>query len=277
MRSFRVAGRSIESSIAIDSSTRKNTTVTSAVELSNRSQEFELLDDLSAIARRENASEFKLFSSKAQDIDVRENEQFFEQVVETYQDKLVGYHHVRRGNETPHEIEAVHTALLVDSVLAPYEDCVTIIDGGAQKARPAVNALTGIRDTIPSVTHCFKSEIYYPKSLLADLAASYLSYLIRVGEYDYSEPLLRVPHAKRTEDRWGEAFSAMKTESRTYRVPDLSELRGNSPSERAQCWYHGGVAREGAESPPSDSVTPIIKLADENGFESAKAELERLR
>lgn len=252
-------------------------TVTIAVELSDRSEEFELLDDLSAIARRENVSQFKLFSSKAQDIGVRDEKEFFECVVESCRDKLIGYHHIRRGSETPHEIEAVHTALLVDAVLAAYEDRVVIVDGGKQKARPVVNALSGIRDAVPSVTHCFKSETYYPQSLLADFVASYLSYLVSTGRYDYSEPLLRIPYAKRTEDRWGEVFSAMKRQVGEYRIPDLTELRGDSPSQRVQCWYHAGVAREGAGAPPSDSITAIIKLADENGFDSAKAELQRLR
>lgn len=277
MQPFRVAGAEVSSSVAIDSSTRGDTTVTIAVELSERIEEFELLDDLSAIARQHNVSEFKLFSSKARDIGIRDNQAFFEHVIDRYRENLSGYHHVRKGNETPHEIEAVHTALLIDSILAPYEDCVTIIDGGAQKATPVVDALTGIRSTIPSVTHCFKSETYYPQSLLADLAASYLSYSVSVDEYDYSDPLLRAPYAQRTEDRWGTAFSAMKRNSGEYRVLDLAELRGDSPSQRAQCWYRGGMARDGAESPPSDSITPIIRLADENGFDSAKAELERLR
>lgn len=277
MQPFRVAGAEISSSIAIDSSTRGETTVTIAVELADRIEEFELLDGLSAIARRRNVSQFKLFSSKAQDIGVRDNEEFFERIIDRYRENLFGYHHVRKGSETSHEIEAVHTALLIDSVLAPYEDCVTIIDGGAQKARPAVDALKGVRSTVPAVTHCFKSETYYPQSLLADLAASYLSYLVSADEYEYSDPLLRAPYAERTEDRWGKAFSAMKRGSGEYRVLNLSELRGDSPGQRAQCWYHGGMAREGAESPPSDSITPIIRFADENGFDSAKAELERLR
>lgn len=277
MRPFRIAGREIESSIAIDSSTRGDTTVTIAVELSDRREEFELLDDVSAIARRENASQFKLFSNKAQDIGVRDEREFFERVIEVCRDRLTGYHHVQRGSETPHEVEAVHSALLVDSVLAPYEDRVIVIDGGEQKAEPMVDALSGIRDAIPSITHCFKSEIYYPQSLLADLVASYLSYRVQTEEYDYSEPLLRVPHAKRTDGRWGEAFSAMKRKRGEYRIPDLAELRGNSPSQRAQCWYHGGMPREGAESPSSNSITPLVKRADKNGFDSARAELERLR
>lgn len=239
--------------------------------------EFDLLDELSAVARRQNVSQFKLFSNKAQQIGISDNEEFFERVIERRRGNLLGYHHVQRGNETSHEIEAVHTALLVDSILGPYEDRVIIIDGGKQKANPAVGALSGIRNAIPSVTHCFKSETYYPQSLLADLIASYLSYVVNAGEYDYADPLLRVPYAKRTEDRWGKAFSAMKRSSGEYRALYLAKLRGNSPSQRAQCWYHGGMAHDGAEPPPSDSITPIIRLADENGFDSAKAELERLR
>lgn len=239
--------------------------------------EFELLDELSAVARRQNVAQFKLFSNKAQQIEISDSEAFFERVIERRRGSLLGYQHVRRGSETSHEVEAVHTALLVDSILDPYEDRVIIIDGGTQKANPAVGALSGIRDAIPSVTHCFKSETYYPQSLLADLVASYLSYVVNAGEYDYADPLLRVPYAKRTDDRWGKAFSAMKRSSGKYRALDLVKLRGDSPSQRAQCWYHGGMARDRAKSPPSDSITPIIRLADENGFDSAKAELERLR
>lgn len=72
----------MESSIAIDSSTREDTTVTIAVELSDRSEEFELLDYLSAIARQENVSDFKLFSNKAQNIGIEGNKRFFEQIIE---------------------------------------------------------------------------------------------------------------------------------------------------------------------------------------------------
>lgn len=276
MRPFRIGGDDIESSIAVDASTRANTTVTVAVQLPNRTKEFELLDELSAVARRENVSQFKLFSSKAQDIGVRNDAEFFARVIERCEERLSGYHHTYNGSETPHEIEAVHTALLVDDVLTPCEDSVVIIDGGTQKARPAVNALRGIRDALPSVTHCYKSETYYPHSLLADFAASYLSYLINTDEYDYSDPVLRVPDARRTEDRWGEAFSAMKRNTTEYRVPNLTGLRGNSPRQRVQCWYHGGMARENSNPPPTDAIAPIIRLADEHGLDSAKAELERL-
>lgn len=267
----------MQASLAVDSSTRGDTTVTVAVGLSSRTEEFELLDDLSRIARRRNVTDFKLFSGKARNIGVEEKSEFFERVIACCRGKLTGYHHVRKGSETFHDIEAVHTALLVDSFLAPYEDRVVIVDGGKQKAEPVVDALSGLRDAIPSVTHCLKSEIYYPQSLLADLAASYLSHVVETGRYDYSNPVLRTPYAERTEDRWGEAFSAMKRGSGAYRVPELTALRGGSPNQRVQCWYHGGMARGGAKSPPSDSITPIIRLADENGFDSAKAELERLR
>lgn len=267
----------MESSVAIDSSTREETTVTVAVTLTDRVEEFQLLDRLSAIARQENVGEFKLFSNKTQDIEVEGNRVFYERIIEDYREKLFGYHHIQKGGETLHEIEAVHTALLVDRVLEPYEDCVTIIDGGKQKARPAINALSGIRDAIPSVTHCFKSETYYPQSLLADLVASYLSYIVSSEGYDYSDPLPRAPYAEHSEDRWGEAFSAMKRRSEEYRILDLAELRGDSPSQRVQCWYHGGMARGDAVHPTSDAIAPIIRLADENGFDSAKAELEGLR
>ncbi len=266
----------MESSVAVDSSTREETTVTVAVELTERDEEFQLLDRLSAIARQESVSEFKLFSNKARNIGIEENQAFFERVIKSYRGKLRCYHHIQKSRETQHEIEAVHTALLVDSVLDPYEDCVTIIDGGEQKAKPVVKALSGLRDAIPSVTHCLKSETYYPQSLLADLVASYLSYRVHRGEYNYSNPLLRAPHAQHSGDRWGEAFSAMKRQSEQYRVLDLAELQGNSPSQRVQCWYQGGMARKDAEPPSSSSITPIIKLADK-GFDDAKAELERLR
>lgn len=263
--------------MAVDSSTREDATVTVAVELPNRDEEFRLLDQLSAIARQEGVSEFKLFSNKAHDISIEDNREFFERIIEHNREKLLGYQHIQRGGETLHEIEAVHTALLIDSILEPYEDRVTIIDGGKQKAKPAVNALSGVRDVVPAVTHCFKSETYYPQSLLADLVASYLSYTVRSGRYNYDEPLLRVPYAEQNEDRWGEAFSAMKSRSERYNLLDLAKLQGKSPRQRVQCWYHGGMARTDADTPPSDSITPVIKLADEKEFDDAKAELERLR
>lgn len=267
----------MESSIAIDSSTHEDTTVTIAVELTDRDEEFELLDYLSAAARQESVSDFKLFSNKARNIGIEGNEGFFERIIEGRREELLGYHHVQKSNETQHEIEAVHTALLIDDILNSYEDRVVIIDGGKQKAKPVINALHGVRDTIPSVTHCFRSETYYPQSLFADLVASYISHSINIGKYDYSDPLLQAPHAQRREDRWGEAFSAMKRNSEEYRMLDLAELRGNSPSQRVHCWYRGGMARKNSDSLRSDAITPIIRQADKNGFDSAKAELERLR
>lgn len=275
LRSFTIAGSDISSSIAIDSSTRNNTTVTVAVELADRFEELRLIEEMSEVARRENVTDFKLFSHKASDIDI-DNDSFFEQIIDKRRESLVGFHHVQRGNETQHEVEAVHTALLIDSLLDPLEDRVIIIDGGRQKANPAVHALFGLREAIPSITHCIRSELYYPQNLLADLTASYLSHAIETATYDYADPLLRTPYAERTEQRWGAAFSALKRRTGTYRSVDLTQLRGNSPRERAQCWFQGGMAHSGARQPTTNSITPIIRVADKHGFSNAKAELKRL-
>jgi hypothetical protein len=112
--------------------------------------------------------------------------------------------------------------------------------------------------------------------LLADLAAFYVSYLVAEGDYDYSNPFFDAPSAEHTEEFWGKAFAGMKQSKTDYRLLDMLEMIGNSPKERAKCWYHGGMARSGGDPPTTDSITPLLKLASNNGLNNLKAELERL-
>lgn len=276
MRSFRIAGNEFESSLALDASIRENTTVTVAVETPSRGTEVELLESICKSARKHSLTDFRLFNRKARDFGVEGNEGFFRDVIKTNRKYITGYHHVIHGNETNHEVESVHSALLLDSLLDPYEDRLVIVDGGEQKARPVVNSLSGLRDAIPSVTHCLKSEYYYPQCLLADLSAFYVSCLVNENEYNHLDPFFDAPSAEHTEELWGKAFAGMKQSKTEYRVLDLLEMIGDSPRERAKCWYHGGMARSGGEHPATNSVTPLLKHASKKGYDNLKAELERL-
>lgn len=276
MKPFQIAGSDFESSIAIDTSNRGNATVTVASEIPSRSAEFEILEIVCKSARQNNVSDFRLFNRKARDIGLDGNEEFFEDIIDEAREYITGYQHLTHGNESTHEIEAVHSAILLDTLLDQYEDRLVIIDGGVQKATPTVQSLSGLRDAIPSVTHCTQSEHYYPQCLLSDLVAFYLSSIVEEDSYDYDDPFLRAPYAERTEDRWGTAFAAMKRSAGEYRILDLTELRGETPKERAQCWFQGGMARQGAETPATDSITPITKIAADRGFDNLQAELERI-
>ncbi|WP_141551629.1 hypothetical protein [Natrinema sp. CBA1119] len=203
MKKFQVAGSDFSSSIAIDSSNRGDTTVTVAVEMPDRLTEIKMLEIVCESARQNQVSDFRLFNRKARDIGIDGNEDFFRDVISATRGYIVGYQHLSHGNESAHEIESVHSALLLDTILEPYEDNMVIIDGGSQKANPVVHALSGLRDAIPSVTYCLQSEHYYPQCLLADLVAFYLSYRVETGSYDYTNPFLQTPYAEHTEDRWG--------------------------------------------------------------------------
>lgn len=168
--------------------------------------------------------------------------------------------------------------MLVDDLVSPQEDRMIIVDGNEQKARPVVNAIVGLRDTTPSVSHCVKSETYYPQSLLADLTASYVSHLLASDSYDYSDPFFEVPDAESSEgERWSKAYHSMKTLDVGYVPGNTVQYIGNSPKERAKCWYHGGMAQNGASHPASDSINSIIQVSDRLGYEHLKAELERIR
>lgn len=276
MRPFQVPGTDGQSSIAVDSSTRDRATATVAVTVPDRETELDILENVCRSARENGVSNFRLFNRKGRDIGITGNEQFFENVVDDNREHIHGYHHIKGGNETAHEVEVVHSALLVDSLLGSYEDRVVIIDGGDQKARPVVQALSGIRDVVPSVTYCLQSESYYPQSLLADLVGYYVSYLIENDLYDYTDPFFHAPYAEQTEDRWGAAFSGMKSRKQEYRVLDIAEMRGDTPRDRAKCWYHGGMARHGGEKPTTNSLTPLLRLASKKGHSNLHAELERL-
>lgn len=277
LQPFEIAGSEMESTIAIDSSTRDNTTVTIAVELQNRANEFELIDELSAIARHQNVTEFKLFSNKANDLSRGEYTGFFDEILDSWSENVRGYRHRSYGAESQHDIEALHSVFLIDDLLDRFEDRVVIVDGSRQKADPVVSALNKLRHDVPTIVHCPKSELYYPQSLLADLLASHLSYRCQSATYSNDSVPMELPFANHVKGEWGTAFSALKSGGKKYRPLKTSILRGETPAERVQCWYHGNIPRNSAERPVTDSLAPIIKQADAYGFDSAKAELERLR
>jgi hypothetical protein len=190
VRAFRTPAADFTRSIALDSSTVANrTTVTVAVR-STRSAELDILDSF-----YEHGGElgFRPFLHKANDLDREARSSFFERIIEANRPHLTALSHIHEGTANTHQVEAVHSALLVRELLEEGDDAdppLVLLDGNEQKGIPFVNALSALGSEAPAIAHCLRAETYYPTSLLADLTATYLAGRLDGGEYDYEEPVL---------------------------------------------------------------------------------------
>jgi len=274
---FRLPSSESSSSIVIDASNVGDTTVTVAVS-APRAQEVAFLESI-----YEHGSEmgFKPFYHKSNNFQFRERRRLCEGLIRDHRQYLSAFAHSQtNGNANTEQIEAVHSAIHVDDLLEDPTGPLVIVDGNEQQATPFIQALSGLRTELPTVTHCLQSEWYYPTALLADLASNYLAHSIERGEYDYADPLLAAPRAKHSRSNaWGRAFSAMYRNGggEEYSPPEIPNLRGESVRERICCWFHGAVAMDaGAGRPMSDSLTQVVQALRREGYADLAATFEEL-
>lgn len=277
LRPFQLPSGDATSAIMIDASTVGETTVTVAVS-ATREWEPAMLDAIYRRAENHGLS-FKPFYHKANDFTYEERRAFSEAVIEDQQAHIAAFAHdqERDGNANTQQIEAVHSAILVDDLLTDIADTLVLIDGNEQQATPFVRGLRGLRSELPVVGNCLQSEYYYPPALLADLVSNHLAHSIDRGDVDPLDPLLPAPHAKQTRDEWGEVFNAMYQDSADYIPPSLQNRRGETVQERIYCWYDGAVAMDGgADRPMSDSLTSVVNALEQEGYDELARILEEL-
>jgi len=276
LRPFRIQSDELTSSIALDASTVGDTTVTVAA-AAERSEEPAILEALYDCGADIG---FKPFYHKANDFEYQERQEFCEALIRDFHHHLAAFSHQGEhdGNDNTAQIEAVHSAIHVDDLLATSEDDpLVIIDGNEQQGRPFTRALGGLRSELPVVGHCLQSESYYPAALLADLVSNHLANKIETGAFDPLDPQLPAPRAKHARSEWGQAFSAMYRDGVDYTPPDLMSRRGSTVRERICCWYEGAVAMDaGADRPLSDSLRPVIAALRRGGFEEVAQTVEEL-
>lgn len=273
---FRLPSAEFSSSIVMDASTVGETTVTVAV-YATREEEPAILE---ALYQHGAVLDFKPFYEKANNFEHEEQRQFCEDVIQARERHLTAFAHRQEqdGNVNTEQVEAVHSAIHVDDLLADADDPLVIVDGNEQQATPFVQALSGLRSDQPMVAHCLQSEFYYPTALLADLTANYLAHSIENGRYDRGGSVLSAPRAKEARaDEWGQAFSAMYRNGTEYTPPELQRMRGETVRERICCWYEGAVASDGgAERPMSDSLNPVVQALRREGFDELAGKLAQL-
>lgn len=260
----------------MDASTVGTTTVTVAVSTS-REREPAVLESIYEHGQDLN---FKPFYHKANDFEYHTRRDFSEGVIQDQHQHMAAFAHQQAadGNADTQQVEAVHSAIHVNDLLADDTDPLIIVDGNEQQAAPFVQALSGLRSELPAVGHCLQSEYYYPTALLADLASNHLAHSIENGQYDLSNSLLPAPRAKlsRGED-WGRAFAAMYQNGTEYTPADLQSMRGEGVRERICCWYEGAVALDsGVDRPMSDSLNPVVQALQREGFTELAATLAEL-
>lgn len=260
MRDFTTDEVSFSRSIALDASTVGSITVTVAVP-ATRDEEWEVLDSLYSTSEQ---VDFKPFLDKANDLQYDANVEFFESTSRNAPVEILATTHFGRDGSDPQRVEAVQSALLVSELAE--QDGLVLVDGGRSKAAAFTRAIEGIVSTVPATTHCVRAEQYFPTALLADLCASYLAHTI-THPRDCSAVTPVAPESKREyEDRWGKAYSALYENRTSYERTAVSTRRGRSVSERIRCWYDGHVATGAGEPPMTDSLAPIVRYAEKNGF-----------
>ena len=268
MRPFETPDTEFDYSIALDSSTIANrTTVTVAVS-SARNEELDILDSFYEYG---DDLDFRPFLHKGNDLDQESSGSFFESIIEANRQYLMGFSHIHNGTANTHQVEAVHSALLVRDLLDETGDTdppLVLLDGNEQKGIPFVKALTALQIEVPATAHCLRAETYYPTALLADLTATYLARKIDSGEYDYDKPLLCAPLASQTNEDWGKAYSGLYGREFEYTPAELRAHRGDSVRERIRCWYDGAVAPDdGVSRPATDSIQPIARRLRDLGYD----------
>lgn len=274
MKPFRTTRGQFTKSICVDASFVRDTAVTVAVH-SSREAEWTILERMYEFGEDVG---FKPFYHKSTNFPCDHNQKFYSNLIHSNRHLLTAYQHDKtvHGNQNEEQIEATHTAMLVDD-LNEDGDSLVIIDGNEQRARPFVKAFSGLRADSPPVTHCIQSERYYPSALLADMTARYLAYKLHSGTYDYSNPILRTPPAKLDQNRWGKASSGLYQSRKDYASVGEVSRTGQTVKERIRCWYDGAVAPDrGAQRPLSDSIAKVVNYGRKTGHDRVATAFSQL-
>lgn len=220
---------------------------------------------------------FKPFYHKGSDFECSEHEEFFREVIRRNLGNIQAFSHNYRGALNTQQVEAVHSALLVNDILGEWEDPLVIVDGDYQKGDWFIQAIGALGSDLPATAHCQRAENYYPMVLLCDLAAYFMATCIEAGVLDPWNTVLRSPPANRTRENWGLAYSGLYDYPLEYSPADIEHRWGGTVKERIRCWYHGYVAVDStALSPSTDSITPIARRLREMGYERVADEFFRL-
>jgi len=270
VRAFRSRSKEYTASIAIDASTYGNVTTAVAV-AATREEEVEILDRIYSASRDQDVL-FIPFKSKSSNFSKEDDTGFFSQVIADGEPWLKGLHFRHHSaSRNQHYVEAVLGAILLKDIQeAINSEPFVLVDGDTNKVKTLAKACGGIGIGSPTIANCYKSEWYYPHSLLADLSAGYLSWQIDCKRYDYSDPLLRVPPANRIrEEDWGKAFNFLQRKQNQpgYNHLQLGSTSANRESERARIWYDGLVARGKNSGSAATSLSHIASRVEEMGYE----------
>lgn len=261
MSDFTVGDATFTRSIALDASTVDSVTVTVAVS-ATRTEEWEVLDSIYDAAE---CIDFRPFLHKANDLQYDAHVEFFESLCHDAPVELLATTHFGRDGSDPERVEAVQSALLVSEVAT--SGTLVLVDGGEAKASTFTRAISGVVPEPPPTTHCVRSEQYFPTALLADICASHLAHQI-TNPRDCTTVTPSSPETKsRYDGAWGRAYSSLFETNVNYERAPLPSRRGRSVRERVRCWYDGTVAAGDDEYPMTDSLTPVVNVAKERGFQ----------
>lgn len=269
MRAFRSTDAKYYRSIAADTSTINDISVTTVVR-ANRDEELEILDSIYSAAE---GHPFYPFRDKSHDLVYSDSVDFFEEVVESNLERVTTAVHLGRDGSDEERVEAVQSAILVNQ-MNPHDELV-ILDGAADKGDRFANAYDGISRTLPPLATCIQSELYYPSSLLADITSSHLAFQIEHPRHT-SEVTPETPIAKEAyNDQWGKAYNSMVTESVDTSLESIPRRRAETVRTRIHCWYEGCMGG-GPPYPTDRSVNPIVKYAQQQGYDELAARLSEV-
>ena len=279
MQPFQGDSHTFSGSIALDASTIGNVTVSVCV-YATRADEIAILDSIRHAADRTGTT-FIPFKSKSHHFDKADQSRFFEEVITETDATIRGLHFEHHSaNRNQHYTEGVLSAILVKQLYSTVSpDTVVLFDGDTTKIDVFSGAYAGITDAeLPPVTNSYQAELYYPHALLADLTAGYLAQRITSGDYDYADPLLRVPAATHaTSDLWGQAFSHLqRNDPPSDDRIGAGTAQGATEQERARIWYSGLMGRTPGDAQTGPAIGIVAKHLRERGYEALAECVESL-
>ena len=268
MKRFR-GESTFDASIAVDTSTRGDVTATIAVAVT-RDEELEILNQIYQAAE-EHGSKFIPFKSKSRHFDMEGDQDFLRDVIGRGKQVMSGYHFRHESvNRNQHYTEAVLSALLIDDLLSSLgDDVMILLDGDSRKVDSFAKACGGLNRDDVIIANCYKSEWYYPHSLLADLTAGCIAWRIDNDLYNYEKPILPVPPADSARQAdWHRTFDYLRHKGKPcchVRIP-IDSVGAQAESDRARVWFDGLMARGIAETTPSSSLSLVVREVREKGY-----------
>lgn len=274
MQPFRVGDEALDRSVAVDGSRAGNTYVTVAVG-ATRAEEVAVLDSFYQYGA---GVPFKPFYQDTTADLYRHHRRYFERLLRANADRMTAFVHEwgPRERRDSNAVEAVHSALLVHTLVSDPDATLVVVDGNEQQATPLVGALGALRDDPPRLTHCQQAEHYYPTALLADAASGYLARSLQAGRHDPAVARVRVSDPAGGHPAWGRAHAG-RYDDAAYERAGVPAMRGRTVRERLTCWHRGAVAPDGdAPRPDGDAVAELASYADAAGYRDLAKVLSEL-